>query len=89
MAGHQALDVVFPPKRDGVQMSDIGNIFEMKWLRAFDEAAARTLVQTRLAKTGVLFATDEMDQLWRESGGHPAKLQALAYEAFARHVEGL
>jgi AAA domain/Effector-associated domain 7 len=89
VAGHQALDVVFPPKSNGVPMSEIGNIFEMKFLRAFDEAGARAFLQARLAETGVRFAADEVDRLWRESAGHPAKLQALAYEAFARYGEGL
>lgn len=86
VAGHQALEVIFPSKQEGVPMSDVANIFGVKWMTPFEEAEARAFLQTRLADSGVQFAEDEMARLWHESAGHPAKLQQLAQEVFARYV---
>ena len=87
VAGHQALEVIFPSKLEGVPMSDVANIFGVKWMTPFEEAEARAFLQTRLAGSGVRFSEDEIARLWRESAGHPAKLQQLAQAAFARYVE--
>ena len=85
VAGNHALELIFPPSSE-ISMSELSNIFGIKWMQGFDEAEARAFLQTRLAGTGVQFATDEIARLWRESAGHPAKLQTLAHEAFARYV---
>jgi hypothetical protein len=63
-------------------VSPFHNIFTVKVLGPFTEAEAQECIAACLANTGATFTEREIDRLWFESGGHPAKLQARARALF-------
>lgn len=79
VASHRPLVEVFPPSSD---TSPFHNIFTEKRLGPFTPAEARAFLAHRLQGTGVTFTPEEMDRLVARSGGHPARLQRLAYALF-------
>lgn len=79
VASHRPLVEVFPPSSD---TSPFHNIFTEKRLGPFAPAEARDFLARRLQGTGVTFTPEEMDRLVMQSGGHPARLQELAYALF-------
>ncbi len=86
VAGHRPLTAIFPPSSD---TSSFHNIFNLKRLGPFTPDDARAFIHHRLRGTGVTFAPWEVERLVFESGGHPARLQRLAYELFEmRHPGG-
>lgn len=62
--------------------SPFHNIFTRKTLGPFTESEARDFLTARLSGTGIVFDATEIERLWIESAGHPAKLQRLAKELF-------
>lgn len=79
VASHRPLVEVFPPSSD---TSPFHNIFTEKRLGPFTSAEAREFLAWRLHGTGVTFTQEEVERLVMESGGHPARLQVLAYDLF-------
>ena len=82
VASRRPLTEVFPSDTTPRGVSPLHNIFNNKTLGPFDETEARDFLTERLAPTGVIFDEDEMEQLMRVSGGHPAELQRRAREWF-------
>lgn len=81
LATQRPLEEVFPARASS-GVSPFHNIFTRKTLGPFTEAEARDLLSARLSGTGVVFDAPEIERLWIESVGHPAKLQRLAKELF-------
>jgi len=79
VASHRPLVEVFRPASP---TSPFHNIFTEKRLGPFSPEEARAFLARRLQGTGVGFAPGEAGRLVRESGGHPARLQRLAWELF-------
>lgn len=84
VASHRPLVEVFPPSSD---TSPFHNIFTEKRLGPFTSAEAREFLDRRLQGTGVTFTQEEVERLVMESGGHPARLQRLAYALFEKKLE--
>ena len=79
VASHRPLREIFPPSSD---TSPFHNIFTPKQLGPFTPADARAFLRQRLQGTGMTFTPEEIERLVIESGGHPARLQELAYALF-------
>ena len=79
VASHRPLQEIFPPSGP---TSPFHNIFTEKRLGPFSPADARAFLHHRLRGTGVVFTPEEVERLVMESGGHPARLQELAYRLF-------
>jgi hypothetical protein len=79
VASHRRLVEVFPPSSD---TSPFHNIFVEKHLGPFTPEQARAFIFDRLQGTGVRFTPHEVERLVVESGGHPARLQEMAYALF-------
>jgi hypothetical protein len=83
VASQRRLTAVFPPSGP---TSPFHNIFTEKQLRGFDVYTCREFLPARLAGTGVTFTDEEIERLVGGSGGHPGRLQRLAYDFFERKV---
>ncbi len=81
LATQHPLEEVFPARASS-GVSPFHNIFTRKTLGPFTEAEARSFLDARLSGTGIVFDVPEIERLWIESMGHPAKLQRLAKELF-------
>ncbi len=79
VASHRPLKRIFPHS-DGT--SDFYDIFTVKRLGPFTPADARAFLAHRLRGSGVVFTSEEIERLVVESGGHPGRLQELAYDLF-------
>ncbi len=79
VASHRPLIELFPPSGD---LSPFHNIFAVKRLGPFTPADARAFLAHRLRGSGVVFTSEEIERLVVESGGHPGRLQELAYDLF-------
>jgi hypothetical protein len=79
VASHRPLRDVFPPSSPN---SPFYNVLTEKRLRPFTPKDARALLLHRLKDTEVTFTPKDMERLVQESGGHPARLQRLAYDRF-------
>ena len=79
VASHLPLVEIFPP-RDPT--SPFHNIFTEKRLGPFAPDDVRAFLTRRLKGMEVAFTPEEIERLVTESGGHPARLQRLAYDLF-------
>ncbi|MBN2003243.1 MAG: ATP-binding protein [Anaerolineae bacterium] len=82
VSSHRPLAEIFPPSG---ATSPLHNIFTEKRLGPLAAEDARRFLQERLRATGIAFTADEIAQLVAASGGHPARLQRLAYDLFERY----
>jgi hypothetical protein len=74
------LDRLFP---DSVgTTSPLDNICKRIHVSPFTPAVARSFLLYRLEGTGVSFSNDEIENLIRQSGGYPAKLQQAAAQLY-------
>ena len=85
LASQQPLTEVFPARTPG-GVSPFHNIFVTKEIGPFSEAETRGLLLHCLQGTPVQFTATEIAQLLAESGGHPARLQQLAYALFDQYT---
>lgn len=86
VATRRPLVEVFPAQTAG-RLSEFPNIFIHKELGPFSDAEAREFLCQRLALTGVPWREEEIEELVRESGGHPAELQRRARDWFITRFE--
>jgi hypothetical protein len=84
VASHRPLGEIFPPES---ATSPLHNIFTTRELGPFTAADARAFLGARMRSAGLTFAPAEIERLVIESGGHPARLQRLAYQLF-EHYRG-
>ncbi len=81
VASHRPLVEVFPPSS---ATSPFHNVFTEKRLGPFTRKDARDFLAHRLRGTEIAFMPAQAERLVQESGGHPARLQRLAYDLFER-----
>jgi len=79
VATQHPLVEVFPPRG---KTSPFHNVFRAKQMGTFTPTEARAFLQHRLKGTGVIFTSEETDDLVVRTGGHPAQLQIAAYQLF-------
>jgi len=79
VASHRPLEEVLPARG---KTSPFHNVFTEMRLPPFADEVAAAFLRSRLAETGVQFTDAEVQRLVSESGGHPARLQRLAYRLF-------
>lgn len=74
---------------DAIRSSPFFNIFANINLSLFTEEEARSLIETSLAGTGVLFSEDIVQMIFRVAGFHPYFLQVACYNAFESYRRSL
>lgn len=84
IASRTPLNHLFPdsPELD----SPLAGICRQLDVKPFSEQVVRAFIAQRLQGTGVIFSEEEIQELWRQSGGHPARLQVAASNLYVRHT---
>ncbi len=82
LASRTTLGELFPD--DPTETSPIAPIAQELQLGPFSGDVARNFLRQRLATTGRHFSEDDEERILTVSGGHPGRLQALAYACYAQ-----
>lgn len=58
-------------------------------INSWNEKTVQKFVATRLENTGISFSREEMENLWRESQGHPQKLMKACFDLYRQYCQNL
>ncbi len=83
-ASRSQIEELFPDSP--LETSPLHPLLTAVLLGRFSEGMGRSFLRQRLAEVGRRFGEEMEEQLLADSGGHPGRLQALAYVAYPRSL---
>jgi len=85
IASQRPLQDLFPDSP--LRSSPLAGICPTLEVKPFDLVEVTEFITHRLQKTGVIFEPEQVNDLWKESGGLPGRLQQLAAELYRQQQE--
>jgi AAA domain len=79
-ASRSPLSILFPDSP--TQTSPLAGFCQQRDVKEFTQAETIDFIQYRLTETSVNFTDEQIAELYRQTNGHPAKLQRAAAELF-------
>ncbi|MBD1937676.1 ATP-binding protein [Microcoleus sp. FACHB-68] len=89
LSAGEPLAQLFKESQEQSKTSPFSGIFRDQDIKPWDEATARTFIESRLKTTSVHFTEEEITQLVQKSAGHPRQLMQGCYRTYARYMEQL
>ncbi|MEO1209235.1 MAG: AAA family ATPase [Cyanobacteria bacterium J06638_20] len=87
LASCTSLDRLFPDNQEEGMVSPLSGVCIPEPIDRWDEPTTREFITSRLTRTPIRFTEAEIQQLWRESNGHPRQLMQACHACYARYQE--